>query len=97
MRRPAATATRRAGARCMERGTTGPASLDHPRAPRRAGGIPNFEMYAWLFMRMSGIVLVVLVLGHLLIMRCGTAACTGSTSASSRGAGPRRSGRSGTW
>ncbi|MFE7540537.1 succinate dehydrogenase hydrophobic membrane anchor subunit [Streptomyces platensis] len=27
----------------------------------------NFEMQAWLFMRLSGIVLVVLVLGHLLI------------------------------
>ncbi len=28
----------------------------------------NFEMYAWIFMRMSGLLLVVLVLGHLLIM-----------------------------
>lgn len=27
----------------------------------------NFEMAAWLFMRLSGIVLVVLVLGHLII------------------------------
>ncbi|MFH8347971.1 succinate dehydrogenase hydrophobic membrane anchor subunit [Streptomyces sp. NPDC018045] len=27
----------------------------------------NFEMYGWLFMRLSGIVLVVLVLGHLLL------------------------------
>ncbi|MFP3988375.1 succinate dehydrogenase hydrophobic membrane anchor subunit [Streptomyces sp. E11-3] len=27
----------------------------------------NFEMIAWLFMRLSGVVLVVLVLGHLLI------------------------------
>ncbi|GAB2598749.1 succinate dehydrogenase hydrophobic membrane anchor subunit [Streptomyces capparidis] len=27
----------------------------------------NFEMHGWLFMRLSGIVLVVLVLGHLLI------------------------------
>ncbi len=25
-----------------------------PRAPRRAGGMPNFEKYAWLFMRFSG-------------------------------------------
>ena len=33
-----------------------------PRAPRM-----NFEMLGWLFMRLSGIVLVVLVLGHLLI------------------------------
>ena len=28
----------------------------------------NFEMLSWLFMRVSGVVLVVLVLGHLLIM-----------------------------
>ena len=28
----------------------------------------SFEMYAWIFMRMSGLLLVVLVLGHLLIM-----------------------------
>lgn len=28
----------------------------------------NFEMYSWVFMRMSGLLLVVLVLGHLLIM-----------------------------
>ncbi|MBP2404716.1 succinate dehydrogenase hydrophobic membrane anchor subunit [Streptomyces syringium] len=27
----------------------------------------NFELYGWLFMRLSGVVLVVLVLGHLLI------------------------------
>lgn len=33
-----------------------------PRATRT-----NFEMYGWLFMRLSGVVLVVLVLGHLLI------------------------------
>ncbi|WAP56581.1 succinate dehydrogenase hydrophobic membrane anchor subunit [Streptomyces sp. S465] len=33
-----------------------------PRATRT-----NFEMYGWLFMRLSGILLVVLVLGHLLI------------------------------
>jgi len=28
----------------------------------------NFEMYSWIFMRMSGLLLVVLVLWHLLIM-----------------------------
>jgi succinate dehydrogenase / fumarate reductase membrane anchor subunit len=28
----------------------------------------NFELYAWLFMRISGLALIVLVLGHLLIM-----------------------------
>jgi succinate dehydrogenase / fumarate reductase, membrane anchor subunit len=40
--------------------------------PRRRGRRPasrtNFEMYAWVFMRVSGLFLVVLVLGHLLIM-----------------------------
>ena len=28
----------------------------------------NFEMYGWIFMRISGLLLVVLVLGHLFIM-----------------------------
>ncbi|MEV6809530.1 succinate dehydrogenase hydrophobic membrane anchor subunit [Streptomyces sp. NPDC017248] len=35
------------------------------KSPRSTRG--NFELAAWLFMRLSGIVLVVLVLGHLLI------------------------------
>src|SRR5690606_39398685 len=40
-----------------------------PRSPRRpAGGRGNFELYSWLFMRISGLALVVLVLGHLFIM-----------------------------
>jgi succinate dehydrogenase / fumarate reductase membrane anchor subunit len=40
-----------------------------PRTPqRRTRGRTNTELYAWLFMRVSGILLVVLVLGHLLIM-----------------------------
>ncbi len=44
-----------------------PASLDNPRSPRRkAGG--SFELYAWLFMRFSGLALIVLVFGHLFIM-----------------------------
>ncbi len=44
--------------------------IEAPRAPRRRLAVQrsNFEMYSWLFMRLSGIVLVVLVLGHLLIM-----------------------------
>jgi succinate dehydrogenase / fumarate reductase membrane anchor subunit len=42
--------------------------LDDPRAPRRRIGIPNFEKNAWLFMRFSGVVLVVLALGHLFVM-----------------------------
>ena len=49
----------------MQRSYDRPAGLDNPRSPRRAGGSSNFEMYSWLFMRFSGIVLVVLVLGHL--------------------------------
>jgi succinate dehydrogenase / fumarate reductase membrane anchor subunit len=39
-------------------------------APRsgRTGSRTNFEMYSWVFMRMSGLALVVLVIGHLVIM-----------------------------
>ncbi|WP_322749130.1 MULTISPECIES: succinate dehydrogenase hydrophobic membrane anchor subunit [unclassified Frankia] len=52
-------------------GATGPA-LEAPRSPRRRPGSPkartNFELYAWLFMRVSGILLLFLVLGHLFIM-----------------------------
>lgn len=43
--------------------------LAKPRAPRRpAPRRSNFELYSWLFMRLSGLALVVLVLGHLFIM-----------------------------
>jgi succinate dehydrogenase / fumarate reductase membrane anchor subunit len=42
--------------------------LDNPRAPRLRTGMPNFEKYAWLFMRLSGVVLVFLALGHLFVM-----------------------------
>ena len=46
--------------------------LENPRTrlQRPSGGRSktNFELYAWLFMRLSGLALVVLVLGHLLIM-----------------------------
>jgi len=47
---------------------TSPA-LDNPRSPyqRTSGTRGNYEMYAWLFMRMSGVVLVVLILGHLFV------------------------------
>ena len=45
-----------------------PPSLDNPRSPRRGSSMANFEKYAWLFMRFSGIVLVFLALGHLFIM-----------------------------
>ncbi|MBM7770165.1 succinate dehydrogenase / fumarate reductase membrane anchor subunit [Actinokineospora baliensis] len=44
-------------------------ALDKPRAPRRpAARRGNFEMVSWVFMRVSGLALIVLVLGHLLIM-----------------------------
>jgi len=43
-----------------------PAGLDNPRAPRHRSGM-QFEKYAWLFMRFSGVVLVFLALGHLFI------------------------------
>jgi succinate dehydrogenase / fumarate reductase membrane anchor subunit len=44
-------------------------ALEAPRTRRqRSRSRTNFELYGWLFMRISGIVLVVLVLGHLLIM-----------------------------
>jgi succinate dehydrogenase / fumarate reductase membrane anchor subunit len=44
-------------------------SLDTFTTPRgRSSQRTNFEMLSWLFMRISGIVLVVLVIGHLLIM-----------------------------
>ena len=47
-------------------------ALEAPRTRRRRSSQPgrgtNFEMYAWIFMRMSGLLLVFLVLGHLFIM-----------------------------
>ena len=49
-------------------------SIDAPRSfsgrsmNRRNAQRSNFELYSWLFMRISGIVLVFLVLGHLFIM-----------------------------
>ena len=42
-------------------------TLDAPRS-RRQLTKNNFELNAWLFMRISGVVLIILVLGHLLIM-----------------------------
>jgi succinate dehydrogenase / fumarate reductase membrane anchor subunit len=45
--------------------------LAAPRSPRRRSrsrGRSNLELYGWLFMRVSGVLLVFLVLGHLLIM-----------------------------
>lgn len=44
--------------------------LESPRtrSSGRSGQRTNHELYSWLFMRVSGLVLVFLVLGHLLIM-----------------------------
>lgn len=47
--------------------TTPSFPLDAPRTARTRSR-SNFELYSWLFMRASGIVLVFLVLGHLFIM-----------------------------
>ncbi|OMH23770.1 succinate dehydrogenase [Tersicoccus phoenicis] len=53
--------------------------VESPRSPASAGGriAPqyrrnkgkggNFEMLAWLFMRLSGVILIVLVFGHLFV------------------------------
>ncbi len=45
-------------------------TIESPRSgpQRRSRSRTNTELYAWLFMRVSGILLVVLVLGHLFIM-----------------------------
>ena len=43
-------------------------ALQRPRSPQRNQQRSNYELYSWLFMRISGLVLVFLVLGHLLIM-----------------------------
>lgn len=49
------------------------ATIESPRAPHesarrtvRRGGI-NWEKWGWLYMRMSGVVLVVLIFGHLFV------------------------------
>ncbi|MBE9375139.1 succinate dehydrogenase hydrophobic membrane anchor subunit [Saccharopolyspora sp. HNM0983] len=49
--------------------TDAPLSIEKPRTPSRpAPRRNNFELYSWVFMRLSGVVLLFLVLGHLLIM-----------------------------
>ena len=42
------------------------ATIESPRS--RASSRTNFELVSWLFMRISGLVLVFLVIGHLVIM-----------------------------
>jgi succinate dehydrogenase / fumarate reductase membrane anchor subunit len=44
------------------------AQLPPPSLARSSrSGRSNFELYGWLFMRVSGVVLVVLVIGHLFV------------------------------
>ena len=48
-----------------------PSPIEAPRIRRsvdRRRSRTNFELYSWIFMRVSGVLLVVLVLGHLFIM-----------------------------
>ena len=45
-----------------------PLDLEPPGAPRRPPASSNFELNSWIFMRVSGIILIFLVLGHLVIM-----------------------------
>jgi succinate dehydrogenase / fumarate reductase membrane anchor subunit len=44
-------------------------ALDTPRSPyrRRKSTRSNYELYGWLFMRMSGIALLALIFGHLFV------------------------------
>jgi succinate dehydrogenase / fumarate reductase membrane anchor subunit len=43
--------------------------VERPRSrTRRSRRATNFELYSWVFMRISGLLLVFLVLGHLLVM-----------------------------
>ncbi len=46
-----------------------PLDIEPPRSPRvrHSTGRGNAELHAWIFMRISGIVLILLVIGHLLI------------------------------
>ncbi len=40
-------------------------TIDAPRTPTRKPGRVNWEMAGWLWMRISGVLLVVLIFGHL--------------------------------
>lgn len=46
--------------------STLPLTVERPRS--RARSRSNYELYSWIFMRVSGLLLIILVLGHLLIM-----------------------------
>ena len=50
--------------------TPGTAAIPAPRSPRRASRRTtrgNFELYGWVFMRASGVLLLVLIFGHLFV------------------------------
>ena len=42
-------------------------TISAPRSSHHRSGVLNTELYAWLFMRVSGVFLVVLVFGHLFV------------------------------
>ncbi|WP_166846271.1 succinate dehydrogenase hydrophobic membrane anchor subunit [Isoptericola sp. BMS4] len=50
-------------------GSTAPAVIAEPRSPyaRRKTTRGNFELYSWVFMRASGVLLLVLIFGHLFV------------------------------
>lgn len=45
---------------------TSPLTVERPRSRTRSR--TNYELYSWIFMRVSGLLLIILVIGHLLIM-----------------------------
>lgn len=47
---------------------TRPHAGSGPRVPAREGASSSFELWTWFFMRISGILLVFLVLGHFTIV-----------------------------
>jgi succinate dehydrogenase / fumarate reductase membrane anchor subunit len=50
--------------------TPGTAAIPAPRSPRRSSRRTtrgNFELYGWVFMRASGVILIVLIFGHLFV------------------------------
>lgn len=40
-------------------------TVEYPRSARKAGRSNNMEKWGWLFMRGSGVLLVILIVGHL--------------------------------
>jgi succinate dehydrogenase / fumarate reductase membrane anchor subunit len=53
----------------MAHGTAAVAKIESPRSPyaRRKTTRGNYELYSWVFMRASGVVLLVLIFGHLFV------------------------------